>query len=236
MHVCVMHISTILHPWLWCMCVWYIYLWYWTLTFMYVCMMHISMVLDLDPEACMYVWFLTLMYVCMCDAYICSWSWYTWPWCTYVWCMMHAFIHDLIHACMMHYQCSQILDSDTCVYDAYIYSTGPWSWSMHICMILDPGVCMHVRCIYMFLILTHVTMMHIPIIQMYDAFIQDAWSPYRHVWCVYLCSLVLDSDACMYGADIYDPGPSSWSMHVCMVYVSMMRQILFRMNGRTRRF
>ena len=27
-----------------------------SLTMMHVCMMHISMILDLDPEACMYVW------------------------------------------------------------------------------------------------------------------------------------------------------------------------------------
>ena len=36
---------------------------------------------------------------------------------------------------------------------------------------------------------------------------------------------------CVYDAHIYDPGPRSWSMHVCMVYVSMMRQILS--DGRT---
>ena len=41
-----------------------------SLTLMHMCMMHISMILDLDPEACMYVSFLTLMFVCMCDAYV----------------------------------------------------------------------------------------------------------------------------------------------------------------------
>ena len=49
---------------------------------------------------------------------------------------------------------------------------------------------------------------------MYDAFIQDPWSWYMHVWCIYLCSSILDSDACVYDAHIYDPW--SWYMHVSM--------------------
>ena len=79
---------------------------------MYVCMMHISMVLDLDPEACMYVSFLTLMFVCMCDAYVldpdtCDHDAHTY----------YAFIHD----------------PDTCVYDAFI--NVPRSLTlMHVCM------------------------------------------------------------------------------------------------------
>ena len=39
-----------------------------SLTLIYVCMMHISMILDLDSDAFMYVSFLTVMFVCMCDA------------------------------------------------------------------------------------------------------------------------------------------------------------------------
>ena len=84
---------------------------------------------------------------------------------------------------------------------------------MHICMILDPGVCMHVRCIYMFLILIHVTMMHIPIMHlsmtldpdacMYDAFINFP-----------LLVIKGDNDACMYDAYIYDHDP----MHECNLY------------------
>ena len=71
-----------------------------SLTVMHVCMMHISMVLDLDPEACMYVWFLMFV-VCMCDAYFLDpdtcdhdastyyafihdpWSWYMHVWCIF---------------------------------------------------------------------------------------------------------------------------------------------------------
>ena len=130
MPVCMMHISMILGPWLWCMCVWCI-----------------SMILDLDPEACMYVWFLTLMFECMCDAYVlgpdtCDHDAHTY----------YAFIHDpdtsvydafinvpwsltLMHVCMMHISMILDLDSDACVYDAHIYDPGPWSWSLHVCMV-----------------------------------------------------------------------------------------------------
>ena len=63
---------------------------------MYVCMMHISMVLDLDPEACTYV------------------------------CMI------LDPGACMHVRCIYmflilILDYDACVYDAHIYDPGPRS-------------------------------------------------------------------------------------------------------------
>ena len=49
-------------------------------------------------------------------------------------------------------------------------------------------------------------------------------------------SMILDTwlcCMCVYDAHIYDPGPRSWSMHVCMVHVSMMRQILSPTNERT---
>ena len=72
---------------------------------------------------------------------------------------------------------------------------------MHVCMILDPGACMHVRCIYMFLIL----------ILDYDACVYDAhiYVP-RSLTMMHVCmmriSMILDLDpeACMYGACVYD--------------------------------
>ena len=84
-------------------------------------MMHISLILDLDSDAFMYVSFLTVMFVCMCDAQIldpdtCDHDAHTY----------YAFIHD----------------PDTCVYDAFI--NVPRSLTlmhvcmMHISMILDP--------------------------------------------------------------------------------------------------
>ena len=88
---------------------------------------------------------------------------------------------------------------------------------MHVCMILDPGACMHVRCIYMFLIL----------ILDYDACVYDAhiYVP-RSLTMMHVCMmrismiLDLDSEACMHVCIVY----------VCIVHVSMMRQILSRTN------
>ena len=117
---------------------------------------------------------------------------------------------------------------------------------------------MRVWCIYNVprsLTLMHVCMMHI-------SMILDPWSWYMHVWCIYLCSSILDYTACVYDAHIYDPRSLtliyvcmmhismildpwlwcmcvwctylwSWTMHVCMVHVSMMRQILLRTDGPT---
>ena len=48
------------------------------------------------------------------------------------------------------------------------------------------------------------------------------------MWCIYLWSSILEPDAWMYDAHIYDSGPCSWYMHAFM-----MRQILSRMDGRT---
>ena len=45
-------------------------------------------------------------------------------------CMMHLYMHVW---CI--YQFSLILDSDACVYDAHIYGTGTWFWSMYVCMV-----------------------------------------------------------------------------------------------------
>ena len=46
-----------------------------SLTMMHVCMMHISMILDLDPEACAYGACVydaaNFVDACICDAYIC---------------------------------------------------------------------------------------------------------------------------------------------------------------------
>ena len=61
---------------------------------------------------------------------------------------------------------------------------------MDVSMILDPDTCMYDAYIYPD---THEYDAH-----MYDAFIHDDWSWYMHVWCIYLCSSTLDSDACMY--------------------------------------
>ena len=99
MHVYAMHTSIIL-------CDAYIYVPQ-SLTMMHVCMMHISMILDLDPETCVYV--ACMVRVCM----MCV-------------CMMQMFL-DLhiyfMHVCMMHIH--MFLDHyayvlDALVYDAYI--------------------------------------------------------------------------------------------------------------------
>ena len=76
-----------------------------------------------------------------------------------------------MHVSMMHV--SMILDPDTYMYDAYIYV--PRSLTlMHVCMM------------YIFLILRHVTMMHI-----------------AHI-CMMHLSMILDPDACMYDAYTVD--------------------------------
>ena len=54
-------------------------------------------------------------------------------------------------------------------------------------------------------------MMRISIVH---ANVHDPWSSYMYVWCIYLCSLILHPDACMYKAHIFDPGAWSWSMHM----------------------
>ena len=56
-----------------------------------------------------------------------------------------------------------------------------------------------------------------------------------YVWCIYLCSSILDYDACVHDAHIHDPGPdtcmcdayiyvpqSLTMMHVCMMHISMI--------------
>ena len=56
-----------------------------SLTMMHVCMMHISMTLDLDPDACMYDVCPILIHVTMMLI-----------------CMMHCMIHVcMVHVCMM---------------------------------------------------------------------------------------------------------------------------------------
>ena len=50
-----------------------------------------------------------------------------------------------------------------------------------------------------------------------DACICDAYICYP-VWCIYLCSSILDYDARVYDAHIHDPGPWSWNMCVCCMY------------------
>ena len=118
-----------------------------------------------------------------------------------------------MHVSMMH------VSMIWCMYPWCIY---PWSLiliharMMHKSMfsILDPGpdtcMCDAFINVPQSLTLMHVCMMHISMI-LYP------WSWYMHVWCIYLCSSILDYDACVYDAHIYDPGPWSWSMHVCMI-------------------
>ena len=55
MHVCMLHVYTILDPWPWCMYVWCTYLW--SLIPMNICMMHVSTMqiyMILDPDACIH--------------------------------------------------------------------------------------------------------------------------------------------------------------------------------------
>ena len=139
-----MHLSIMLDPDT-CMYDAYIYVPR-SLTLMHVCMMHISMVLDLDPEACVYdacVYDVAnFVDACICDAYI------YYP-------MMHIYIliHvTTMHICMMHL--SMILEPDACIYDAFIYV--PRSLTMmHVCMMhismildLDPEACAYGACVY----------------------------------------------------------------------------------------
>ena len=91
-----------------------------SLTLMHVCMMHISMILDLHPEACMYVW------------------------CMYLWCGKFCSgptneqgdSRSRMHVCIMHIH--MLLDHyayvhDALMYDAYIHD--PWYLTMlHVCM------------------------------------------------------------------------------------------------------
>ena len=99
-------------PWSWYRYVWciqnayvLIYMGY-MIYMMHVWMMHISVILGLDPEAAIYVWSLTLMYVCM----------------------MHIVL-ILIYVTMMHI----VWCIYTCMYDAFI--NFPWSLTLvHVCM------------------------------------------------------------------------------------------------------
>ena len=103
------------------------------------------------------------------------------------------------------YQCSSILDSDACVYDAHIYDPRSLilihACMMHLSMFLDPWLyCMCVWCTYLWssipdsdlcvydahiydprsLILMHVCMMHISMILDLDL------EACMYVWCMYL--------------------------------------------------
>ena len=92
------------------------------------------------------------------------------------------------------YQCYSILDSNASVYVWFL---------MFVCMcdayVLDPDTCDHDA-------------------HTYYSFIDDHRSWYMHVWCIYQLSLILDCDACVYNAHIYDLVPWSWSMHLCMMH------------------
>ena len=85
----------------------------------------------------------------------------------------------------------------------------------------------------MFLILIHVTMMHIPILIpdtcMYDAFINfPRSSTLMHV-CMMHTSIILDPDTFVYDACIYDaanlsfdPDTYIYLMHVCTMHIHML--------------
>ena len=203
------------------------------------------------------------MHVCMMHD---PWSWYMHVWCIYQCspildsdaCVYDAHIYDpgpwswSMHVCVVHVSMMrQILSrtdeqgdsrsrirSLTLMYVWCIYSwswyTWPWYtyiWCMISAFIHDPDT----ACIFGLrsLTLIHVCVMHTSIIRdpdtcVYDACIHDAaylscmYKPW--LWCIYtLCMYVL----CIY---ICDP----WCL--TMLHVSMMRQILFRKDERTRRF
>ena len=187
-----------------------------------------------------------------------------WPWYIYVWCI-HLLSVILTHVCMMHvfmmrhicHACTN-LDSDAYIYYAcmyYAYTYAPWSlwicawcihlwsWSMHVCMILDPDVCMHVRCIcswswYMWPWCMYACMYDSWLWCMCDAyvldhdahtycaFIHDPWSWYMHVWCIYQLSSIIDFDACVYGTYIYGTGPWLLCMCVWCIYLWFWTLIL----------
>ena len=105
-HVCVMHISMFLDPWLWCMCVWCTYPWSWTLILKHVCMLHVWYVCVWC--VCVYdanvPWPAYILYACMYDAY----TYVPWPLCICAWCINVWCIHLW----------SLILVYAACVYDA----------------------------------------------------------------------------------------------------------------------
>ena len=86
--------------------------------------------------------------------------------------------------------------------------------------ILDPDTCDHDAH-------TYYAFIHDPDTCMYDEFIHDPWSWYMHVWCIYLCSSILDYDACVYDAHIYVPR-SLTMMHVCMMHISMILDLILK--------
>ena len=130
------------------------------------------------------------------------------------------------------YQCSSILDSDACVYDAHIYDPRSLilihACMMHISLTFYPWPwCMYVWCIHLLsLILTHVCTMHA--CMMHLPMFLDPWLWCMCVWCIYLWSLIV-IHAC-----IYVP----WSLiHACMMHEWFMHlwcgTFRWRTNGRT---
>ena len=110
----------------------------------HVCMMHISIILDLDTcvydvHTCVYD-----VHMCVrCAHMMCVWCvWYTYLWS---WSLI------LVHACMMHV--SKVIDPDTCVYHAGMYDEfwssilGPYACVMHECIMYISMILMH-ACIY----------------------------------------------------------------------------------------
>ena len=209
---------------------------------MNVCMMHTSMILDLD----------TWMY----DAYIYD----PWSWCMYVWCgkfcsertdkailgvwygydahMYDAFPimfdPDTCNACMMHI--SMFLDHWS--WYMRVWCTKQWSWPLilkRVCMhdasmilVPDPECMMHVTMhlfpgfVYIWCFLMHVCMMHISIILDPSPWCMYVWC--TDVWCTMHKSMIL----------FHDPD-DAWIWGGVCIYDA----VLFgdgRTNGRTRRF
>ena len=129
------------------------------------------------------------------------------------WTMMHV---SMMHVSMMHVSLMHVSLMHVSL--------------MHVSMMHISA--MHISAMHVFLMHgMHISTMHI---------YPDPWSWYMclwctYAWCIYPCSLILIHACmmhisvflnpwlwcmCVYDAHIYDPGPRSWSMHVCMVHVS----------------
>ena len=125
MHVCMMHIYTILdpdHDWYiydsWSLTLMHIFLYpynIWSLIMMhvcmiFVCMMHISIIPDPDYDGYIYdSWSLTLMQI------------FLYPRCIHIWSLI------MMHVCMMRVwtmRIPMILDPVICIYDAGLFRYG----------------------------------------------------------------------------------------------------------------
>ena len=91
-----------------------------SLILIHMCIMHIEMILGLDPEMCLYVW-------CIYDSGPWSWMYDAWnnasfPWFVYIWCFLNHIC--VMHRCMMHI--AQIYIWFCYVYMLYIWCGTFW--------------------------------------------------------------------------------------------------------------